>query len=130
VTESVLRWRAALLAGALPALVLGFAASAAANKLAFAVLYAVFLRWGLQSRWGGWVLAGRLLLLFAAGAAVWARLAMRHGEELDLGWRALLDDFYFPGLAQPRSAAGVTVALAIGGALSILIGHGAERRRR
>ena len=130
-------WYVGLLAGALPALLLGFLASALANKIAFAawglglaVAHTLLLRWGLQSRWSGWVLAGRLVLLFAAGAAVWLRLAVRHGEELDLGLRAVAPALYTPALAQPRSAVVATVALGVAGALAILIGHGAERLRR
>ncbi len=135
--RTLVTWYAALVAGALPALLIGFLASALANKIAFAgwglglaVVHALVLRWGLQSRWSGWVLGGRLLLLFAAGAAIWLRLAMRHGEELDLGFRAVAPALYDPALAEPRSAVVATVALGIAGALAILIGHGAERLRR
>ena len=130
-------WYVALLAGALPALLVGFLASALANKIAFAawglglaLAHALLLRWGLESGWAGWVLTGRIFLLFAAGAAVWMRLALRYGEELDLGFRAVAPSLYFPALAQPRTALVSTVALGVAGALAILIGHGAERLRR
>ena len=90
-----MRWYLGLLAGALPALLLGFLASALANKIAFAawglglaVSHTLLLRWGLESRWGGWVLVGRILLLFAVGTAIWLRLALSHGEAVDLGHRA------------------------------------------
>ena len=136
-SRPALAWYAGLLAGALPALLLGFLASALANKIAFAgwglglaVAHALLLRWGLESRWGGWVLGGRILLLFAVAAAVWLRLAVRYGEELDLGFRAVAPALYTPSLAQPRSAVVATVALGVAGALAILVGHGAERLRR
>ena len=130
-------FRLLVLLGALPVLLLGFAASALANKVVFALwavmiatAWALVLRWGLNGRWGGWIVAGRLLLLLAAAAGVWARLVTTHGEELDLAFAALAPGLYHPLLAQPQSGYAAALALAVAGALAILVGHGVSRLAR
>ena len=130
-------WYVSLLAGVLPVLVLGFLASGFADRpvfagwaIALALAYAVLLRHGFQAGWSGWVTAGRALLLFALGAAAWVRLVMRYGEELDLGLRGVLPKLDLAAFAQPRPALVAVTALAVVGALAILIGHGFERVRR
>ena len=127
-------FRLLVLLGALPVLLLGFAASALANKVVFALwatsvatAWALVLRWGLNSRWGGWIVAGRLLLLLAVAASVWARLVTVHGEELDLAFKALAPGLYHPNLAQPQAGYGAVVTLAVAGALAIIVGHGVSR---
>ena len=130
-------WYASLLAGILPALVLGFLASGFADRpvfaawgLGLALAYALLLRRGFSARWGAWVTAGRALLLFALGAAVWTQLVLRYGEELDLGVRAVVPQWNLAPLARPRPALLTVTALAVAGALAILIGHGFQRVRR
>ena len=130
-------FRLVVLLGALPALLLGFAASALANKVVFALWavlvatgWALVLRWGLNARWGGWIVAGRLLLLLAAAAGLWARLVTTHGEELDLAFAALAPTLYHPLLARPQSGYAAAMALAVCGALAILVGHGVSRLAR
>lgn len=130
-------FRLLVLLGALPVLLLGFATSALANKVVFALwavaaatAWALVLRWGLNARWGGWIVAGRLLLLLAAAAGVWARLVTTHGEELDLAFAALAPALYHPLLARPQSGYAVAIALAVAGALAILVGHGVSRLAR
>lgn len=130
-------WYAALVAGALPILLLGFLASGFADRplfavwgLALAALYALLLRRGMQARWGAWVTAGRCLLLLALGAAAWVRLVLRYGEELDLGLRGVLPQYDLAAWARPRPALNAVTALGVAGALAILIGHGFHRVRR
>jgi hypothetical protein len=130
-------WPVALLAGVLPPLLLGFLASGFADRpifaawgLVLALLHALLLRRGLASRWNGWVTAGRCLLLFALGAAAWARLLVRFGEELDLGLRGVVPAVDLSVMARPRPALVSVTALAVTGALAILIGHGFQRVRR
>jgi hypothetical protein len=130
-------FRALVAVGTLPLLVLGFTASALANKVvfvlwavAFSTAWALVLRWGVSSRWGGWIVAGRLLLLLAVAATVWARLVTQHGEELELAGRALVAADFPPALARPQSGYGTAIALAVAGALSILVGHGLSRLPR
>jgi hypothetical protein len=132
-----LAWYAALLAGILPAMVLGFLASGFADRpvfagwsLGFALAYAFLLRRGFAARWGAWVTAGRALLLCALGAAAWVRLVMRYGEELDLGLRGVLPQFDLAALTRPRQGLVAVTGLAVAGALAILIGHGFQRVRR
>ncbi len=74
--------------------------------------------------------AGRCLLLLAFGAAMWSRLVLRYGEELDLGLRGVVPAFDVSPLAQPRSALLAVTALAVAGALAILIGHGFQWVKR
>jgi hypothetical protein len=84
----------------LPILLLGFLASgcrpiahsSALWAIVLAALYALLLRRGLHAQWGGWVTAGRCLLLLALGAAAWVRLVLRYGDELDLGLRGVLPE--------------------------------------
>lgn len=130
-------FRLLVLLGALPVLLLGFATSALANKVVFAfwavaaaTAWALVLRWGLNARWGGWIVAGRLLLLLSAAAGVWARLVTTHGEELDLAFAALAPALYHPLLARPQSGYAAAIALAVAGALAILVGHGVSRLAR
>lgn len=127
-------FRLLVLLGALPVLLLGFGASALANKVVFALwavavstAWALVLRWGVNGRWGGWIVAGRLLLLLAVAASAWGRLVTQHGEELDLAFKALAPGLYHPALAQPQSGYAATIALGVAGALAIVVGHGVSR---
>lgn len=123
-------WYAALLAGLLPVLLLGFAASAVADRLSFAgwglatgALYLALLRWGWGAGWGRWLLAGRVLLLLAGAAAVYARLVAAAGEDLDLGLLALAPALHFAAWSRPATYLLAAVALAAGGTLGLLLGH-------
>jgi hypothetical protein len=114
-------WYLALSAGVVPALPLGFVASALANRLAFvgwgvvaALGHALLLRTAWER---GWTALGR-----AALALGWAALSLlsfsslveRHGEILDLGYRALLWPVHHPAV----SAAGTWRGLAGGAGLA------------
>ncbi len=102
-------WPLALAAATGPLLVLGWTASALANRLVFvgwallaASVSAGVLRWA----WGcGWSRAGIVgATLVAAGASLllFAGLVARHQVELDLGYRAIWWPFYRPLLARPQ----------------------------
>ena len=130
-------WYVTLLLVVLPVLLLGFLASGFADRPVFAVwgigvalLYALLLRRGFSARWGGWVTAGRCLLLLAFGAATWARLVLLYGEELDLGLRGVVPSMDLAAVARPQSAFLAVTAFAVAGALSILIGHGFQWVKR
>jgi hypothetical protein len=126
-------WRLALAAGVYPPMLLGFAASALANRLAFAgwglvagIGHAALLRAAWQR---GWSAAARAALTLAwAGLAMlsFAGLVQRHQEILDLGYRAVLWPVYAAALTQPLTwqlAAGALVAAAV-------VATGAARRNR
>jgi hypothetical protein len=113
-------WYAAVFAGALPPLLLGFVASALANRTAFAgwalvtaLGHALLLRAG----WGrGWSVPARaaLILGWAALALLsFAGLVDRHGEILDLGYRALLWPVHTTLLTRPGTWAATAALLAV-----------------
>ena len=94
--NELFRWHLPLLAGALPLLVCGFFASAAANRVAFAAWGAIAalvwfaaLRIGLLRGWSRARRAGALLLVAAAALAALAPLLARDGAALDSGLRAV-----------------------------------------
>jgi hypothetical protein len=117
-------WYASLLAGTVPLFALGMVASALADRLVFAgwatvagTGYALLLR----AAWvRGWSAAARTALVLAWAALAlltFATLVARHGEVLDLGYRAVLWPIYSPALATPltaRAAAAVLALAAIG----------------
>jgi hypothetical protein len=113
-------WYSTLLAGVVPVLLLGFLASGFADRPMFALwgivlalVYALLLRRGLGAGWGGWVTGGRCLLLLAFGAALWSRLVVRYGEELDLGLRAVVPGMRLEAVARPQSAFAAVTTLAV-----------------
>ena len=129
--KSRLLWYASALAGALPALLLGFGASALANKVLFALwglfaasLYTLFLRWGVLANWNPWFTAGRALLVLGFSLTLLGRLVTRYGEDLDLGARAILRSWYRPVLTQPQSVYTAAIVIAVAGTLCVLIGRG------
>ena len=104
-------WYAAQLAGTLPLFVLGMVASALADRLAFAG-WALVAGSGhallLRAAWGrGWSAAARAALVLgwsALALLAFGTLVERHGEILDLGYRALLWPLYSPALTRPSAA--------------------------
>jgi hypothetical protein len=126
----VLTWYLPLLGGLLPILLLGFLASAVADRIAFAgwglvlaFLWTVLLRQGIEAGWGRPRLAGALALLAAGGLAAFAALEVRHGEELDLGLRAVAPAIHHPALARPGTALVLAAPLALVGAAGLLRGR-------
>jgi hypothetical protein len=104
-----------------PALLLGFVASALANRLAFvgwgvvaALGHALLLRTAWER---GWTALGRAALALgwaALSLLSFSSLAERHGEILDLGYRALLWPVHHPAVSAASSwrAAAVVAGLA------------------
>jgi hypothetical protein len=128
-----LSWYGGLLAGLLPILLLGFLYSALADRivfvgwaLVFATLWVLVLRHGMGAGWPAPRLAGALALLFAAALAAFAALEKKHGEILDLGFRAVLPGLYHPNATAPGTAWGLAAAFAVLGAVALVFG----RRRR
>jgi hypothetical protein len=118
-------WYLALAAGSLPAFVLGMVASALADRLAFAG-WALVAGFGhallLRAAWQrGWSVAGRAALVLAWGSLcllAFATLVIRHGEILDLGYRAVLWPIYAPLLTRPSSWRLLASLLALAAALA------------
>jgi hypothetical protein len=121
-------WYGGLLAGLLPVLLLGFLYSALADRIAFAgwalvvaALWVLVLRFGLGAGWGRARLVGTMLLLIASGMAAFAWLETKHGEILDLGFRAVLPGLYHPSATQPRTAWVLAAVLGILGVAGLLV---------
>ena len=131
----LLPWYAALLGGIVPVLLVGFLASALADRLAFAgwglavaAVYTAALRQGMQAGWPAPRLAGALALVLGAGAASFAALERAHREILDLGYRAVLPEaVYLPAVTSPGMAAAAAGALVAAGVA--LLGSGLVARR-
>ena len=124
----LLAWYGGLLAGLLPVLLLGFLYSALADRIAFAgwalavaALWVLVLRHGLGAGWGRTRLAGTLLLLIALGMAAFAGLETKHGEILDLGFRAVLPGLYHPSATRPGTAWVLAAVLGAPGAVSLAL---------
>jgi hypothetical protein len=115
-------WYAPLLGGLLPVLLLGFGYSALADRLVFVYwalalgsAWVVLLRHGVGAGWEAPRRAGALALLLALGFGGFAALAKRHGEDLDLGFRAVLPGLYHPVATRPGTFAALAAALALAG---------------
>ena len=136
-SHPLLPWYGWLLAGILPALLLGFFYSALANRLIFAgwgllvaACHAAALRQGMQAGWPAPRLAGAMALLLAAAAGAFAWIERLHHQILDLGYRAVLPPaVYTPAATSPRLAAAAAAALAAAG-VALLAGGPLARRRR
>lgn len=134
--RAVRRWYLPLLAGTLPLLTGGFVAGALANRIVFVVcglvaaaVYAALLRAGLTR---GWSLARRTavqLLALAAAAAAFAALVARHGDILDLGYRAALPALYSPVAARPATGLALAAALALAGVVAGAAPRAGRRRQ-
>lgn len=138
--DSLWRWRGTLLALLLPLLLLGFGASAVANRLIFAgwglaaaALAVPVLRRSFEDRLfvpgrpGGGARVGATALFVAACAlAVFAALVAREHEDLDLGARAVLAGLYTPAATAPAVWSALAAALAAVGAALVV----AARRAR
>ena len=129
-------WYLSLLAGTLPMFVLGMAASALADRLAFAG-WALVAGFGyallLRAAWSrGWSAAGRAALVLgwaALALLAFATLVERHREILDLGYRALLWPIYSSLLTRP-STWRVAAALLAAGAIAAFARAAVARRAR
>ena len=129
-------WYVSLLAGTLPPFLLGMAASALADRLAFAG-WALVAGFGaallLRAAWNrGWSAAGRAALVLgwaAVALLAFATLVERHREILDLGYRALLWPIYSSLLTQPSTWRVIAAVLAVA-AIAALVRVAAVRRRR
>jgi hypothetical protein len=136
VSHPLLPWYAGLLAGILPVLLIGFLYSALADRLEFAgwglataAFYTVALRQGMQAGWPVPRLAGSLMLLLGAAAAVFAAIEHTHHEVLDLGFRAVLPETVYASIeTSPRAAAAAAAVLAVAG-LGLLAGDAVARGR-
>ncbi|MEM7048481.1 MAG: hypothetical protein AAF604_02430 [Acidobacteriota bacterium] len=113
-------WYLPLLGGLLPVMLLGFLASALANRLAFAgwalafgLAYTLWLRIGLERAWPRRRRVAGALTLLALAALVLGLLVWRHGEIYDLGFRAALPSLYHPLWTRPASAWVVALVLTL-----------------
>jgi hypothetical protein len=136
VTGEIVRgWYSALLSVITPILVLGFLYSALADRLIFvgwalvvAAAYTASLRQGMAADWPRLRLAGFLALLLAAGFGWFAIIERKHHEILDLGFRAVFPNLYFPAATQPTSATILAGALALAGLVGLILGRSARPR--
>jgi hypothetical protein len=133
--ELVLRWYLPLLAGLVPVLVVGFAASALANRLAFAgwalavaAAYAALLRVSWDLGWANRFIAAAALATLALGFGAFAALVERHQEIFDLGFRAVLPAVHHPLLTRPAAPLAVALALAAAAAGCLLLPQRGGRR--
>lgn len=127
----LLSWYAPLAGGLLPVLLLGFAWSALADRLAFAAWalaaaagYAVLLRHGVEAGWAPGRRAAALALWLALALAGFAALEAEHREILDLGFRAVLPGLYRPAATRPATALGLAAVLLVAAALAALASRG------
>lgn len=130
----VAAWRGALFATLAPLLVVGFGASALANRLAFAgwglaaaALVTPWLRRAFEDRKASGPRIAAAALLGAGAALVpFALLVARYREVLDLGWRAVLPGLYTPAVTAPGAWYGLAGVLAVAG---VALGLASGRRR-
>jgi hypothetical protein len=135
--ELIRVWYLPLLAGLLPVLLIGFGASALANRLVFAgwalafgAAYTALTRIGVDRGWDRRARAALLLATLAVAFAVFAGLVRRHHEIFDLGFRAVAPAVYAPVATRPGTAAGLAGALALGAAWQLSTWRVARRRDR
>lgn len=133
-------WRVLLFTLLGPVLVLGFGASALANRLAFAgwglavaavlvpVLRRSFELWAGRPD-GRERIAATAAFVLAPALAVFGLLAGRHHEVLDLGWRAVLPGLYTEAVSEPGTYHGLAILLLVGGVALRVAAWRARRMR-
>ena len=135
--DLLLSWYAPLAGGLVPVLLLGFAWSALADRLAFAAWalaaaagYAVLLRHGVEAGWACGRRAAALALWLALSLGGFAALEAEHREILDLGFRAVFPGLYRPAVTRPATALGLAAVLLAVAAVSALSGRARMREAR
>ena len=135
--ELIRVWYLPLLAGLLPVLLIGFGASALANRLVFAgwalafgAAYTVLVRIGLDRGWDRRARAALLLAVLAVAFVAFAGLVRRHHEIFDLGFRAVAPTVYTPAATRPGTAAGLAGVLALGAVWQLSTWRVARRPHR
>lgn len=120
-------WYVTSLAVLLPVLLLGFLASALANRTIFAgwalvsaAVLATVLRRGFDSWRGPIAILWPTALVLAACLGLFAHLVGRHGEILDLGYRAVFPSFYSALLTRAETYGWLAVASALVGGVAFL----------
>jgi len=120
-------WYGGLLAGLLPVLLLGFAYSAIADRLAFvgwalvvAAAWVALLYHAFAAGWPAARRVGAMALAAAAAFAAFAWLEVEHQEVLELGFRAELPAIYHPVATRPAAAGALAAALALLGGAALL----------
>lgn len=134
--ELVLAWHLPLLAGLVPVLLIGFGASALANRLAFAgwalaagAVYTAALRIGLDRGWDPAARAAALLAVLSLAFAAFAALVGRHREIFDLGFRAVAPAIYTPAATRPGTAWGLAGACGLAAVWQLSTWRAVRRRR-
>lgn len=127
-------WHPLLLGGLAPLLLLGFLYGFLADRTAFALwalvagtAWVAALRQGIAAGWSPARRAGSLALLAGAGLGAFAFLVDRHGEILDLGFRAVLPGLYHPLATHPATAGALAAALVAAGAALLIASRVAGR---
>lgn len=139
VTGANWRWRGSLLALLLPLLLLGFSASALANRLVFAgwglaaaAVATPVLRRSFEDRLfrpgGAARVAATALFVAAVALGLFAVLVERDHEVLDLGARAVLAGVYVPAVTAPATYFALAAALALTGVALALAARSVRRR--
>lgn len=121
---SATTWRGALVATLAPLLLVGFGASALANRLAFAgwglavaVAFPALLRRSFEDRRAsGRRVAGAALVATGIALVPFGLLVARYREILDLGWRAVLPGLHAPAVTAPAAWYALAAVLALAGA--------------
>ena len=118
-------------------LLVGFGASALANRLAFAgwglaagALYTALARIGVDHGWDRRLRAALLLGALALAFAAFAGLVVRHGEIFDLGFRAVAPALYTPAATRPGTALALAGVLGVAAVWQGSTWWVAGRRRR
>ena len=135
--ELIRVWYLPLLAGLLPVLLIGFGASALANRLVFAgwalaagAAYTALVRIGFDRGWDRRARAALLLATLAVAFAAFAGLVRRHHEIFDLGFWAVALAVYTPAATRLGTAVGLAGALAVAAVWQLLTWRAARRRER
>lgn len=127
-------WYASMLAATLPLFAIGMVASALADRLVFAgwaIAAGIVAALLLRAAWArGWSALGRAALVLgwaALALLAFAALVGRHGEVLDLGYRAVLWPIYSPVFTKALTSGLAAVVLALAAVACLVL---ARSRRR